>query len=68
MALLSIQDLEKIAIQFEDQIKEILIGEKSDCCRRKVFLRGHVKNILEHRNQPKLQLNGLVGLKLIQLE
>ena len=28
---LSIQDLEKIAIQFEDQMKEILIGENCDC-------------------------------------
>ena len=40
LARLSIQDLEKITIQFEDQTKEILIGEKSDCWRHKVFLLG----------------------------
>ena len=37
---LLIQDLEKIRTQFENQIKEILIGEKSDCWRHKVFLHG----------------------------
>ena len=69
MARLSIQDLEKITIQFEDQIKEILIGEKSDCWRHKVFLRGSCEEFTRiYSNQPKLQLKWLVGLKLIQLE
>ena len=36
----SIQDLEKITIQFEHLIKEILIVQKCDCWRHKVFLRG----------------------------
>ena len=31
LSRLSIQDFEKIIIQFADQIKEMLIGEKSDC-------------------------------------
>ena len=31
LARLSIEDLEKITMQFEDQIKDIVIGEKYDC-------------------------------------
>ena len=56
MASLSIQDLKKITIQFEDQIKEILIGEKSqksDSRGHKVFLHGSCE---EYTNQSKLQL------------
>ena len=56
-------------MQFEDQTKEILIGEKSDCWRHKVFLRGSCEEFTRiYSNQPKLQLKWLVGLKLIQLE
>ena len=38
LARLSIEDLEKMTMQFEDQMKEIVIGEKYDCWRHKVFL------------------------------
>ena len=55
LARLSIQELEKITVHFDDQMKEILIGEKFDCWRHKVFLHaGYVKNILI--SQSKLQV------------
>ena len=38
LARLSIEDLEKMTMQFEDQMKEIVIGEKYDCWRHIVFL------------------------------
>ena len=50
---LSIEDLEKMTMQFEDQMKEIVIGEKYDCWRHKVFLYGSCE---EYPNQSKLQL------------
>ena len=53
LACLSIKDLEKITIPFKDQMKEILIGEKSDCWRYKFFLHGSCE---EYPNQSKLQL------------
>ena len=53
LAHLLIQDLEKITMQFEDQIKERLIGEKSGCWRHKVFYGGSCE---EHTNQSKLKL------------
>ena len=40
LARLSIEDLEKMTMQIEDQMKEIVIGEKYDCWRHKVFLYG----------------------------
>ena len=40
LARLSIEDLEKITMQFEDQMKEIVIGEKYDYWCHKVFLYG----------------------------
>ena len=50
LARLSIEDLEKITMQFEDQIKDIVIGEKYDCWRHKVFLYGSCKEyVLEAR-------------------
>ena len=36
LARLSIEDLEKMTMQFEGQMKEIVIGEKDDCWRHKV--------------------------------
>ena len=53
LACLSIEDLEKITIQFEDQMKEIVIGQKYDCWRHKVFLYGSCE---EYPNQSNLQL------------
>ena len=53
LARLSIEDLEKMTMQFEDQMKEIVIGEKYDCWRHKVFLYGSCE---EYPNQSKLQL------------
>ena len=53
LAGLSIQDLEKTTIQFENQMKEILIGEKCDCWCHKVFLHELCE---EYSNQSKLQL------------
>ena len=49
LARSSIEDLEKMAMQFEDQIEEIIIGEKYDCWRHKVFLYGSC----EYPNQSK---------------
>ena len=40
-------------MQFEDQIKERLIGDKSGCWRHKVFYDGSCE---EHTNQSKLKL------------
>ena len=54
LARLSIEDLEKMTMQFEDQMKEIVIGEKYDCWRHKVFLYGSCE---EYPNQSKLQLS-----------
>ena len=53
LAGLPIQDLEKNIIQFEDQIKEILSGEKSDCWRHKIFLHEACE---EYTNQSNFQL------------
>ena len=53
LARLSIEDLEKMTMQFEDQMKEIVIGEKYDCWRHKVFLYGSCE---EYPNQSKRQL------------
>ena len=53
LARLSIKDLEKITMQFEDQIKEILTGEKRHCWRHEVFLH---RSREEYPNQSKLQL------------
>ena len=50
LARFSIEDLEN---QFEDQMREIVIGEKYDCWRHKVFLYGSCE---EYPNQSKLQL------------
>ena len=38
LARLSIEDLEKMTMQFEGQMKEIVIGKKYDCWRHKVFV------------------------------
>ena len=54
LARLSIEDLEKMTMQFEDQIKEIVTGEKYHCCRHKVFLYGSCE---KYSNQSKLQLS-----------
>ena len=54
LARLSIEDLEKMTMQFEDQIKEIVTGEKYHCWRHKVFLCGSCE---EYSNQSKLQLS-----------
>ena len=43
LAHLSIEDLEKITMQFEDQIKEIVTGEIVGVI--KYFCTGHVKNM-----------------------
>ena len=53
LARLSIEDLEKMTMQFEDQMKEIVLGEKYDCWRHKVCLYGSCE---EYLNQSKLQL------------
>ena len=53
LARLSIKDLQKITIQFEDQMKEILTGQKCDCWRHKFFLYGSCE---EYPNQSKLHL------------
>ena len=37
LARLSIEDLEKMTMQFEDQMKEIVIGQKDDGWRHEVF-------------------------------
>ena len=54
LAPLSIEDLEKMTMQFEDQMKEIVIGEKYDCWRHKIFLYGSCE---VYPNQSKLQLS-----------
>ena len=46
LARLSIEDLEKMTMQFEDQMREIVIREKYDCWRHR-----------EYPNQSKLQLS-----------
>ena len=48
LARLSIEDLEKMTMQFEDQMREIVTGEKYDCWRHKVFLYGSCE---EYPNQ-----------------
>ena len=53
LARLSIENLEKMTMQFEDQMKNLVIGEKYDCWRHKVFLYGSCE---EYPNQSKLQL------------
>ena len=53
LARLSIENLEKMTMQFEDQMKDLVIGEKYDCWRHKVFLYGSCE---EYPNQSKLQL------------
>ena len=40
LACLSMKNLEKVTIQFEDQMREILIGEICDSWCHKVFLQG----------------------------
>ena len=53
LARLPNEDLKKITMQFEDQTKEIVIGEKYDCWRHKVFL---YRSCEEYSNQSTLQL------------
>ena len=53
MPPLSIEDLENITMQFEDQMEEILTGEKCDSWRHKIFFYGSFE---EYPNQSKLQL------------
>ena len=51
---LSVKEIDNtIPIKFEDQVKEILIGEKWDCWRQKVLLYGSCE---EYHKQSKLQL------------
>ena len=53
LARLLIEDLEKMTLQFEDQMKEIVTEEKYDCWCHKVFF---YRSCEEYSNQSKLQL------------
>ena len=56
LARLSMKNLEKVTIQFEDQMKEILIGEICDCWCHKVFLQGVMWRISQSVNATINQL------------